>query len=387
MYLQLNISQMKKLFFPVSLFIFQLTFSQFEEINSFQKKLIQNEITGSNVAMVWQDGQEIYHHIENSFHSKGKAINTNSIFPIWSMSKPITIVAMMTLKEKGLIDFEDNVSKYLPEFKNLKCKNPDGSVYRCKNALTIFHLLTHRSGYGYYSNPQFFTSTVKYNTLDEFSEDVANHPVEFEPGSNYLYGINMAILGRIVEVITKKTFYEYLKDEIFDPLQMKDTKFYLTASDRERFQPLYINNGSLKGYTNDLDELTYDINNKAYFGGEGLTSTMADYSRLCKMLVNGGVYNGTRIISQESIDEMTQSYSTVSNDPFDYGYSLFVLSDPLLDGANSSKGIFGWSGYHNTHFWIDQEKNLFGLFMTRAREFSFDIQKEFRRAVYSSLDN
>ena len=387
MYLQLNISQMKKLFFPVSLFIFQLTFSQFVEINSFQKKLIQNEITGSNVAMVWQDGQEIYHHIENSFHSKGKAINTNSIFPIWSMSKPITIVAMMTLKEKGLIDFEDNVSKYLPEFKNLKCKNPDGSVYRCKNALTIFHLLTHRSGYGYYSNPQFFTSTVKYNTLDEFSEDVANHPVEFEPGSNYLYGINMAILGRIVEVITKKTFYEYLKDEIFDPLQMKDTKFYLTASDRERFQPLYINNGSLKGYTNDLDELTYDINNKAYFGGEGLTSTMADYSRLCKMLVNGGVYNGTRIISQESIDEMTQSYSTVSNDPFDYGYSLFVLSDPLLDGANSSKGIFGWSGYHNTHFWIDQEKNLFGLFMTRAREFSFDIQKEFRRAVYSSLDN
>jgi CubicO group peptidase (beta-lactamase class C family) len=303
------------------------------------------------------------------------------------MSKPITIVAMMTLKEKGLIDFEDNVSKYLPEFKNLKCKNPDGSVYRCKNALTIFHLLTHRSGYGYYSNPQFFTSTVKYNTLDEFSEDVANHPVEFEPGSNYLYGINMAILGRIVEVITKKTFYEYLKDEIFDPLQMKDTKFYLTASDRERFQPLYINNGSLKGYTNDLDELTYDINNKAYFGGEGLTSTMADYSHLCKMLVNGGVYNGTRIISQESIDEMTQSYSTVSNDPFDYGYSLFVLSDPLLDGANSSKGIFGWSGYHNTHFWIDQEKNLFGLFMTRAREFSFDIQKEFRRAVYSSLDN
>jgi CubicO group peptidase (beta-lactamase class C family) len=188
-------------------------------------------------------------------------------------------------------------------------------------------------------------------------------------------------------VITKKTFYEYLKDEIFDPLQMKDTKFYLTASDRERFQPLYINNGSLKGYTNDLDELTYDINNKAYFGGEGLTSTMADYSHLCKMLVNGGVYNGTRIISQESIDEMTQSYSTVSNDPFDYGYSLFVLSDPLLDGANSSKGIFGWSGYHNTHFWIDQEKNLFGLFMTRAREFSFDIQKEFRRAVYSSLDN
>jgi CubicO group peptidase (beta-lactamase class C family) len=84
---------------------------------------------------------------------------------------------------------------------------------------------------------------------------------------------------------------------------------------------------------------------------------------------------------------MTGSYSSIEDDPFDYGYSLFVLSDPELDGAQSSKGIFGWSGYHNTHFWIDQEKNLFGLFITRAREFSFGIQKEFRRAVYTSLDD
>jgi CubicO group peptidase (beta-lactamase class C family) len=197
----------------------------------------------------------------------------------------------------------------------------------------------------------------------------------------------MAILGRIIEVVTKKTFYEFLKEEIFNPLKMKDTKFYLTSKDRIRFQPLYINNGSLKGYTNDLDELSYDINNKAYFGGEGLTSTLKDYSKFCQMLVQGGNYEGKQIISQKSIDEMTGSYSKLEDDPFDYGYSLFVLSDPELDGTNSSKGIFGWSGYHNTHFWIDQEKNLFGLFMTRAREFSFGIQKEFRRAVYTSIDN
>ena len=303
------------------------------------------------------------------------------------MSKPITIVAMMILKEREMIDFKDNVSKYLPEFKNLKCKNPDGSVYKCKNSISVFHLLTHRSGYGYYGNPQFFTSTLKYNNLEDFSKDVASHPVEFEPGTDYLYGINMAILGRIIEVVTKKTFYEFLKNEIFNPLKMMDTKFYLTSKDRLRFQPLYINNESLKGYTNDLDELSYDINNKAYFGGEGLTSTLNDYSKFCQMLVQGGKYEGKQIISQKSIDEMTGSYSKLDDDPFDYGYSLFVLSDPDLDGTKSSKGIFGWSGYHNTHFWIDQEKNLFGLFMTRAREFSFGIQKEFRRAVYTSINN
>ena len=359
-------------------------YSQLEQIQSFQRDLIENEITASNVALVFKDGEVIYHNIENSMNPKGKPIYNNTIFPIWSMSKPITIVAMMKLYEEGLINFEDEVSKYIPEFKHLKCKGENG-IYECKKELTLFHLMTHRSGYGYYGNPEFFTSTLKYDNLKDFASDVANHPVEFEPGSDYLYGINMAILGRVVEVVTKKSFYEYLKNEIFDPLDMDETKFYLTKSERDRFQPLYINDGSLKGFTNDLDELSYDLNNKAYFGGEGLTSTLDDYSNFCQMLLNGGIFNGKKIISQESINMMTKSYSKMEGDPFDYGFSLFVLRDPDLDGTNSSKGIFGWSGYHNTHFWIDQEKNLFGLFMTRAREFSIGIQKEFRRAVYSSL--
>jgi CubicO group peptidase (beta-lactamase class C family) len=360
-------------------------FSQFEKILSFQRNLIENEITASNVALVFKDGKVIYHNIENSMDPKGRPIYNNTVFPIWSMSKPITIVAMMQLYEEGLIDFEDKLSKYIPEFENLKCKG-ENDIYECKNDLTLFHLMTHRSGYSYYDNPEFFTSTVKYDNLEDFASDLANHPVEFEPGTNYLYGINMAILGRVVEVVTKKTFYEYLKEKIFDPLNMDETKFYLTKSDRERFQPLYINNGSLKGFTNNLDELTYDINNKAYFGGEGLTSTLDDYSNFCQMLLNGGSFEGKKIISQESINLMTKAYSKIENDPFDYGFSFFVLRDPDLDGTNSSKGIYGWSGYHNTHFWIDPEKKLFGLFMTRAREFSFGIQKEFRRAVYSSLE-
>jgi|TARA_B110000967_G_C18848319_1_gene543219 CubicO group peptidase (beta-lactamase class C family) len=381
---QINII-MKKIIFLFFFFAsISNVYSQFEEIQSFQKNLIENEVTASNVALVFKDGKAIYHHIENATNPKGKPIDNNTIFPIWSMSKPITIVAMMILHERGLIDFEDKVSKYIPEFENLTCKSKD-SVYKCKKDLTLFHLMTHRSGYGYYGNPKFFTSTVKYNNLKDFASDVANHPVEFEPGSDYLYGINMAILGRVVEVVSKKSFYKFLMDEIFDPLNMDETKFYLTKMDRDRFQPLYINNGSIKGFSNDLDELTYDINNKAYFGGEGLVSTLKDYSNFCQMLVNGGVFKEHTIITQESIDMMTKPYTTAEGDPFDYGFSLSVLRDPVLDGTNSSKGIFGWSGYHNTHFWIDQEKNLFGLFMTRAREYSGNMKKEFRRAVYSSI--
>ena len=358
-------------------------------ILEFQKNLIDTEQAGSNVAMVFKENEIVYNNIFNSGKEGDKEITENTIFPIWSMSKPITITAVMTLLEKGLIDLDDDVSKYIPAFNTLNCKNSNGEIYQCENKLKLIHLMTHRSGYGYYGNPQWFTSTVKYNNLVDFVNDVAKHPVEFEPGSDYLYGLNMAILGRVIEVVSEKSFYEYLKESIFDPLNMNDTKFYLTNEERERFQPLFINSNSLVGFTNLLDEMSYDIDNRAYFGGEGLVSTMSDYANFCKMLLNRGTHNGNKIISSASIDMMTSKYSigrpnefASIGDPFYYGFSLFVLDDPELDGTNSSKGIYGWSGYHNTHFWIDDEKQLFGLFMSRAREFSFDLQKEFRRAVY-----
>ena len=361
-------------------------------ILEFQKNLVKTEQAASNVAMVFKENKIVYNNIFNSEKEGDKEITDKTIFPIWSMSKPITITAVMTLFEKGLIDLDDDVSKYIPAFNTLNCKNSNGEIYQCENQLKLIHLMTHRSGYGYYGNPQWFTSTVKYNNLVDFVNDVAKHPVEFEPGSDYLYGLNMAILGRIIEVVTEKTFYEYLKETIFDPLEMNETKFYLTKDERQRFQPLFINSNSLLGFTNYLDEMSYDIDNRAYFGGEGLVSTMSDYANFCKMLLNRGTYNGNKIISSASIDMLTSKYSVGKpnefasiGDPFYYGFSLFVLDDIELDGTNSSKGIYGWSGYHNTHFWIDDEKQLFGLFMTRAREFSFDLQKEFRRAVYSTF--
>lgn len=361
-------------------------------ILQFQNELITSEKTGSNVAMVFKDGEVVYNETVNSNKEGDKEINEETIFPIFSMSKPITIVAMMTLYEKGLINFDENVSKYIPEFSELQCKDENGDVYSCENDLKILHLMTHRSGYTYYGNPLNFTSTIKYDNLDDFVTDVSKHPVEFEPGSSYLYGINQAILGKVVEVVTGMSFYEYLKETIFDPLGMNETKFYLTPEDRERFQPLFINSGSLKGFTNFLDEMTYDVNNRAYFGGEGLVSTMRDYSKFCQMLLNNGELNGNKIIDRSSIDLMVEKHSDLESDPFlninegfHLGFSVFVLNDPEKDGTNSSKGIYGWSGYHNTHFWIDNEKNLFGLFMTRAREFSFGIQGDFRKAVYENF--
>ena len=123
------------------------------------------------------------------------------------------------------------------------------------------------------------------NDLEAFVGDVANHPVDFEPGTQFLYGLNQAILGRLVEVLSGQPFEDYLRRSLFEPLQINDTSFSLDAPRKKRFQPLWIHNETLKGYTDLLDELSYHSNNRAHFGGEGLVSSLRDYTNFCQMLL------------------------------------------------------------------------------------------------------
>ena len=396
-----------KQFIFLLFFANSLSFSQFNEIKLLQKKLIVDEITGSNVALVYKEGSVVYFNIQNSGKIGDKNISNQSykpyketIFPIWSMSKPISIVATMILLERGLIKLSDNISKYIPAMKNMNCETENG-IQPCENQIKIIDLLTHRSGLGYYSDPGYgygYTNSIKYDNLEEFTNDLSEVVLKFEPGLKYFYGINQAVLGRVIEVVSNQTFFEFLKKELFGPLEMNETKFYLTKQERDRFQPLFINTGALKGFTYELNELSYKKNNEACFGGEGLVSTLGDYSNFCKMLLNGGSYNGKKIISQNSINLMTKKYSqSYPNEEFAdtrklgfyYGFSLFVLENPEIDNTNSTKGIYGWSGYHNTHFWIDPEKQLFAIFLSRSRQgiSNIDTQKEFRRAVYKTIMN
>jgi|TARA_B110000263_G_scaffold88590_1_gene77429 CubicO group peptidase (beta-lactamase class C family) len=387
-------------------------------IKKFQNNLVEKGITGSNVTQVFKDGKIIYSNIANSGALGDKDIDENTIFPIWSMSKTVTTVAMMILLDEGKYNLNDNVADYLPEYENINCKGPDG-IYPCENELKIIHLLTHRSGYTYYANNganwvsalhtdlyPAITNPVRFNNLDDYSKAVSEIPLDFEPGSMYTYGINHAILGRLIEVITNKSFYSYLKENIFDKLEMNDTKFHLTAADRKRFQPLRVNikpntafNNSdfhLDGYTSALDGYTYDENNKAHFGGEGLVSTMSDFSKFCEMLVNGGVYNNERIVSEEGIKTMTSKYSNGYPDPsepnvfplegYSYGFTFSVLEDSDARASGAPNGIYGWSGYHNTWFWIDPTNKLYALFMSNSIEPDFSILKDFELATYKFIN-
>ena len=233
------------------------------------------------------------------------------------MTKPITTVAMMILHEQGMFDWNDEVYKYIPCMANLTWRDGD-EIKPCTKPLRIIHLMTHRSGWDYDVRPGYKTvyspniafdsvypSQSRFDDLQSYVQACAKHPLAFEPGTQYLYGISQAIQGRIVEIITGVNFEAYLRKTLLEPLGMNDTGFSMTSEQRSRFQPLWINSGQLKGYTHLLDELSYSPKSQAHFGDGGLVSKMADYARFCEMLTHGGVFRGKRILSQKSIDTLS----------------------------------------------------------------------------------
>lgn len=379
------------------------------DIKAYQRSLIDQETTGSNVVIIFKDGKRIYHQAVQSGKAGDKEIDENTIFPIWSMSKPITTVAMMMLHEEGKFEWDDEVSKFLPCFESLTWQDGD-KIRPCTKPLRIIHLMTHRAGWDYpkieneidvdgvpdFSFDSINPNQTRHNDLQSFVEACANTPLAFEPGTQYLYGINQGIQGRLIEVITGIPFEEFLEKRLFKPLGMVDTGFSMTPAQRERFQPLFINTGSLKGFTYLLDQMTYQPGSRAHFGDAGLVSTMEDYSRFCEMLAAGGKFRGKRIISPESIETMTKKWAggyPEEQNAFQpllghyNGFSLFVLEDPSKKETNVPEGIYGWAGYHNTHFWIDPQNEMFGLFMARARPFNWEVPMGLRKVVYGNLTN
>ena len=378
-------------------------------IEQYQRSLIEEELTGSNVTLISKDGKRIYHQAVQSSLEGDKSIDNKTIFPIWSMSKPITTVAMMILHEQGKFEWNDKVSKFLPCFQSLNWKDGD-TIRPCTQPLKILHLMTHRAGWTYpkiqndidtdgvadVSFNSIYPNQTRFNDLQSYVESCARTPLAFEPGTEYLYGPNQGIQGRLIEVISGLPLEEFFQEKIFNPLGMVDTGFSMSDEQRKRFQPLFINTGPLKGFTYLLDEMTYQDGSRAHFGDAGLVSTMEDYARFCEMLLAGGNFHGHQVITSESIATMTKHWSDGFPDepnaaaPLEghhHGFSLFVLQDPTKKEKLVPKGIYGWAGYHNTHFWIDPQNNIFGLFMSRARPFNWEIPIGLRKAVYESISS
>jgi len=363
-------------------------------LQEFQKELIADGETGGNVILVSKNGKTVYHHIENSNKKGDEIITDETLFPIWSMSKPITTVAVLILREQNLINFNDPVSKFIPAFKNLKCKSKQG-VVPCKKEIKIIHLLTHLSGLYYYND--FMLDAIRANSLADLMEDIVEYPLEFEPGERYLYGLNQDVLGRVVEVASGMPFADFLKKFVFDPLEMNQTKFFLSLEEKKLILPLYVSNQKIEGFnkigiTGINDLISYDIKYKPALGSLGLISTLEDYSNFCSMLLNQGVFKNKRILSEESISELKVKYADgPHSSDVDFlgvynGLGVYVLEDPSLMDFKAPKGLYGHGGYQSTEFFIDTKNETYGVFLNRSLT-DYNHRFYFIKAVYDAFSN
>jgi len=321
---------------------------------------------------------------------KKKPIEENSLYRIFSMTKPITAAAIMTLYDQGKLNLDDNVSKYIPEFSDTRVyKEIDGkhSLEPQKTPLTIRHLLTHTSGipYGWESS---YTDSI-YNmrqhmrkdwTLEEMTKDIATIPLKFQPGTKYNYGLGIDVAGYIVEVVSGEKLNNYFKSFIFDPLKMNDTRFYVPEEKKEQLSELYTmnENGKLVIVSDPNMEKIFgaDESPKLLLGGAGLISTLNDYETFCRMLLNKGELNGKRILSEKATEIiMTNQYpkEMITNSSMGHG---------LAGTVNLDTGEYNWGGAAATSFWINPTEDLILICFTQL----FGTQTSYASEFKATLD-
>jgi CubicO group peptidase (beta-lactamase class C family) len=299
----------------------------------------------------------------------------DSIFRIYSMSKPITGVAMMMLFEEGKWQLNDPVAKYIPEFADLKVYGTDarGNVVLQdqKHPVTMVELMSHTGGftYGYFSD----TPVDKLqreagilnldNTPEEMIKRIAKLPLNSQPGSEWHYSISADIQGYLVQKLSGMPFEEFLQKRIFKPLNMVDTGFYVPADKFKRFAEFYEygKDGRLQVLHGGLN---HDFSAKPALssGGGGLVSTATDYMRFCQMLLNGGQLGGVRLLAPRTVELMRTNVLAPNLPGFQpgqgFGLDFAVYTDPVAAGGYYGKGTFSWGGAAGTWFWIDPVNDL-----------------------------
>ena len=321
-----------------------------------------------------------------------KPVELDTIFRIYSMSKPITSVAVMILYDEGRLQLDDPVEMYIPAFQGMKVFNKEQTeTHAAKNKMTVKHLLTHTSGltYGWGDKPvdKLYGELKIFKRgsgLAEMAEKLGDIPLVFEPGERWNYGVSTDVLGCLVEVVSEMPFEEFLQTKIFKPLGMVDTAFSVPQAKVERFAALYrpTEEGGLKLARNTPlanDDVTFFPS-----GGGGLVSTAADYLRFCQMLLNGGELDGVRILKSETVELMRYPHHQYRKDGA-FGLGFHVVTRKDGDKEKRSTGAYSWGGAAATTFWIDPEKELIGILMTQLMNNRYPFQGEFRKFTYQAL--
>ena len=290
----------------------------------------------------------------------GKPVTRDSIFRLYSQTKPVTAVAVMILAERGLIDLMDGVDRYLPGFRNPRVISAEGQISPLPRAPWIGELMAMTSGLCYPdADPAGQDQGGGMDTVT-FCNRLGEQPLAFAPGTHWRYGTGADVLGAVVEVVSGKTFGAFLREELFEPLGMKDTDFRVPADRADRLVTAYSRTPEgLKPYAvHHLAVGQYDRIPAFESGGAGLVSTLDDYMAFAQMLLNGGTAGGSRILSEASVRYLTspQLSSAVRRDLWDsldgynYGHLLRICDEPGRTAHISERGEYGWDGWLGTYF-------------------------------------
>ena len=367
-----------------------------------QKAVDSGELPGA-VVFIARDGQLAY---AKSFgwqdREKKIPMSNDSIFRLYSMTKPVVSVAAMILVEEGKLGLQEPVSKYIPEFKSMKVgtesRDADGKVVLtladAKRQITVQDLLRHTSGLTYgvlgapnaikkmYLDAQIFSQKW---VLADFVKALAKLPLRSEPGTTWEYSHSTDVLGRVVEVASGQTLDVFLAERIFEPLKMVDTAFQVPATKLNRLaQPMP------DVYTGKTPELIDFSKTQSFFaGGHGLVSTAGDYLRFAQMLASGGELEGVRILGPRIVEYMTSNHlnpqidkgSTYLPGPgYGFGLGFATRTDRGQSEWPGSPGDFFWSGYAGTYFWVDPEEELVPVLMTQE-----PLRRQYYRVLMRNL--
>jgi CubicO group peptidase (beta-lactamase class C family) len=348
-------------------------------------------------------------------NQEGRAMKRDDIFRIASQSKAITATGIMMLWEEGKFQLDDPISKYIPEFKNpqvLKSFNPADSTYTtdpAKSEITIRQLLTHTSGVGYgvidpseqmkmiYAKAGITDAfTTKKVTIADNERKLAKLPLHFNPGEKYSYSEGLDVLGYFIEVVSGMPFDVYLKTHIFDPLGMEDTRFYQPEEKAGRLVAVQQkgSNGKWEKYPVTFYDTDYPIKGaKTFFsGGGGLSSTAKDYATFLQMYLNGGEYNGIRLLSHTTIEAiMGNQIGNIwgENPEKVYGLAFSVVTRKGEEkGGMGSEGTFEWGGYFNTQYFADPKEKVIGILMKQTQgPVNDETGWKFKQLVGQSIDD
>ncbi|HEY8657857.1 MAG TPA: serine hydrolase domain-containing protein [Hanamia sp.] len=372
--------------------------------------IAKNWLTGA-VTIVIKDNQVVqYKGYGYADVASKKPMKNDAIFRIMSQTKAITSVGIMILYEQGKLLLDEPISDFIPEFKHpvvLDKFNDADTTYTTVPAnreITFRDLLTHTSGLDYtdigsskvqaiYTKNHIPSGLGYFDaSLLERMKALGKLPLSFQPGEKWQYGLNADLLGCLIEVITGKNLEDFLAENIFEPLGMKDTYFNVPASKAGRLASVYTEDSlhHIIKWSHEFRHIDpdYPVMKKHYFsGGAGLSSTAFDYAVFMQMLLNGGTYNGHRILSKRSVEMMTSGQlnpGVFGDDNFGLGFE--ITSKKSAAKGPRYEGSYSWGGYYGTTYWADPKAHLVCLFMTQQTPNSHgDVERKFESLVYSSL--